>query len=519
MANGINLPKTRLSKKADFITIIQDGVEKNISKLDLLKYLEDSVSALSSRIENINSKIDSQTIDTNAPNFAGTVSAATPSGSRDLTTKNYVDSLLENTIKKDGTTMIESSLAYRISPTTLNNNEVVPKSYLDSRLLRTLKTVQKLTITSRYPRSVVGDTYIIDTPETTIPSFAVNGPEIQRGDIIICVETSAGGAHREVGHQFAIVNTNVVLATETSSGTLRVATEEELQDLTSNQSAITPFKYKRVLEQGSEYSRETVNDPIYSVSKNSKGIIGVDSRYNPVTVNMPRIADLDTPLLTKFIVKDEHLSAVKNNITIKPSGSDSIQKTRSYNINDAGGSVKLYNDGVDTWYVESTASASSGGTSGKAINLTTDDTAGGEYAAGTTTSTGYTSVLSIVVDLKDYPIGTGFKVVAHAFAAATANDKSFAIGIGGTQTVKSSSTGLSNPNGKFIHSEVTLLHSNTAKYFAYGFTSAGPDYMVSGLTNNLELNWDGIVTISADVNVPTAENDIRVYALQVIPIR
>jgi len=67
MANGINLPRTNISTKGDLITVIQNGVEKNIIKLDLLNYLEESINNLNNRLTNLNSQLSSNSVDPTSP--------------------------------------------------------------------------------------------------------------------------------------------------------------------------------------------------------------------------------------------------------------------------------------------------------------------------------------------------------------------------------------------------------------------------------------------------------------------
>ena len=515
MAKKINLPKTTHSSKGDLLTVIQNGVEKNISKQDLLDYLEASIKSMITQISSLNSKF-SKTVSSESPTFGGPVGAATPHAPYHLATKRYVDTHLANTIKIDGTTKLSANLSYISPPSRLSSNDVVPKEYVDQQLKRTLKTVRKLSQSpNAYPLAVVGDTFLITAYEST---FAKDGPEVQEGDILICITNSKGGTHGAVGHQFAIINTNVVFATESSAGILRVASEEDLKQLETNDAAITPFKYKRALETGSEYNRTVVNASTHKLETFDKGIIGVDCRNNAVRIILPSIKRITNPKLTKFTFKDEHGFSLKNNITVEATGGDTIQGSRTYLINTDGASAKIYNDGEGKWLLESSlASGANGG--GGVKNFTTDNITTGERASAVTTSSGYTSVISIDVDLRDYPIGTGFKVVCHSSAASNGNTKTVAIGIDGTQTLKSSLTGTTAPNGVFIHQEGTLINSNTAKYFIFGEIYSGADDTAAGLTNNIDITWDRKIIVSADVNVPSAVNDIGVFALQVIPLK
>lgn len=510
MANGLNLPRTNVSTKADLITVIQNGVEKNISKLALLNYLEESINNLTAQVSRLSSQISNNSVDTTAPSFPGTVSGSTPISPRNLTTKSYVDALLNGTIKNDGSTQLDANLSYRTSPGNLQSNDVVPRSYVDSKLRRTLKSVITIPGNTSYPSAFSGDTFLISS---FAESFATDGPEVQQGDIIICIENSEGGSHGAVGNQFAIINTNVVFATEEDAGILKVASTDDLESLDTNASAITPLTYKNVLEDSSDYNRTTFAVPAITLHEKDKGIVSVDTRRNAVTVTLPSIASLDHKKLTKFTIKDEHLNALQNTITVNCAGGNTIQNSQQYVISANGGSVTFYNDGTNQWYVESNVFSGSELTSG-IRTLTTDDITNGEIA----TSTGsYTSIFSMDIDLKDYPIGTGFKVVSHSYAVSNGNTKTTAIGVDGQQVLASSLSTVTAPDNKFIHQEATIMHSSTAQYFAYGFIYVGTN-VAAGLTNSLSLDWNSTITVSFDVNVST-EADIRAYTLQVIPLK
>ena len=516
MANNINLPKTNVTSKGDLITVIQNGVHRNITKSDLLSYLEQAVKSLSNEVNSAMNQFSSAKIDKVSPTFLGTVSGRDPEAPTNFATKRYVDLVRDSSIQNDGSTLLNFPLSYQSVGGVYKSTDVVPKDYIDSRLKNTLKTVKKIQGNTHYPNAVIGETFLIQSFST---NFATDGPEVQVGDIIICVENSTGGTHSEAGHQFAIINTNVVFATETSAGILRVASEKELIDLNINESAITPLKYKRSLELGSEHARTIVNAPNYSIENTVKGIIGVDSRYNSVIINLPQISELVNPSITKYLIKDEYLSASKNNITILCSGDNTIQGVRSTVIKKSGGAVKLYTDGTKQWFIENSSSVGADSGSGDAVvNVITDDVTNAETVSEVTGASEFVPVLSVSVDLREYPVGTGFKVVLHAVSGANTNNKGSSININGTDVLKSSVAGVANPNAKSIHHEATVLHSNTSKYFSYGTVQVGTASAAETVTN-LDLDWDGTITISANVNVPTATSDVRVYALQIIPLK
>jgi Cu/Ag efflux protein CusF len=504
-----NLPKTSTSAKNDAIAIVQGGVTKSISKEDLLRSLSSLVSNLQAEIRSLKSNVSKNTISKDTPVFNTAIVAPAPSSGRHLTNKDYVDNQLFNTVKNDGTTKLLQALSFLKSPEDLDDLDLVPKEYVDEELKNFIGTPQAYNENS-YPYTERAGECFIFTADNS--NFA-EGPEIQTGDILISLSASSGGTHGEVGNQFAIINTNVILATEETAGIVKIATIDELTDLTANQSVLTPLNYKNTLEDSSDYKRTVFATPIVALTEENKGIVSVDTRRNSVTVTLPSIASLEHPKLTKFTIKDEYLNALQNIILINCSGGDTIQNSQRYTVNANGGSVTFYNDGTNQWFVESNVFSGSELTSG-VRTLLTDDITNGENA----TSTGaYTSIFSIDVDLRDYAVGTGFKVVAHSLAIANGNTKTTAIGIDGQQVLPSSLTTVTAPNNKYIHQEATVMHSSTAQYFAYGFAYVGTS-VAAGLTNSLNLDWNSTITVSFDVNV-SAVADISAYSLQVIPLK
>ena len=266
---------------------------------------------------------------------------------------------------------------------------------------------------------------------------------------------------------------------------------------------------------GSEYNRTIISTPSHTLLESEKGIIGVDCRRTAVTLTLPSIGRLENPKIVKYLIKDEYGASLKNNITLIASGGDSIQGSRTYLMNSNNSSIKLYNDVEGKWYLESDISGGSDVTQG-VKTFVTDDVTNGERA----TSTGaYESVMSIDVDLREYPEGTGFKVISHCSTAGNGNTKTIAIGIDGNQVIASSTTGTTAPNNKFVHHEVTVLNSGTPKTMAFGFCMMTQDDTSAGLSNNLDIDWNQKITVSVDVNAASAATDVNVYALQIVPLK
>ena len=507
-----DLPRSNKSTRSDLLTILQNGQTKTISKKDLLQELEKSVERVANQIKSVLNNVHTNVRKKNDSRFNTAVIASHPTNKSHLTTKKYVDNSLQNVLKNDGTTKLYKPLSYSKSPVVYQSTDIVDKNFVDNQLKSVLKKIKKNLGNSGYPKASAGDTFVIQAHHNT---FATNGPEIQKGDILLCIEDSGGGTHGEVGHQFAIVNTNVVFASQTSAGILRAASVKDVTDLKAEDSALTPYAYRTAQELGSEYNRTTISIPSHTLTEKEKGIIGVDCRRTAVVLTLPSIGRLSNPKIIKYIIKDEFNNSLKNNISIVTAGGDTIQGARVHVINSNSASVKLYNDGKNSWYLESNVSSAAGSESGVKSFLTNDITNGERV-----TSTGaYESVMSIDVDLREYPIGTGFKVVSHCSTAANGNTKTIAIGIDGNQVLASSLTGTTAPNAKFIHHEATFMHTDTAKYFVFGTIHTGADDTAAGLTNNLEIDWNTKIKVSVDVNAATATTDVNVYALQIIPLK
>ena len=505
-----DLPKSKNSNKSDLLTVVQNGVTKIITKHTLVKDLESSIKKISNQVSNVSSILNSDVLKRYDVNFATPVMGKDPVNNNHLTTKKYVDTSLHNVIRDDGTKKISNNISYEKSPTVFNSSDLVDKNFVDSQLQTVLKSLEKIKGSIGYPVSKAGQTFIIEEGQQI---FASNGPQVQKGDLLICIEDSPGGTHGEAGHQFAIINTNVIYATETSPGILRASSYEEALNFQASDSALTPSAYKNSLEAGSNYNRTAIyTDTV--LQEHHKGIIAVDTSSRSVKISLPSIGRLKNPKLVKFTIKDESENAVRNPITIVSTGGDSIQNKTTYLLNSNGGSVTLYNEGINKWFLESNISTNNSSSQG-VKSIVTDETTVGEIA---TVAGSYNSVMSIDVDLRDYPIGTGFKVVSHCFAQSNSNTKTVAIGIDGTQVLASSLTGTTAPNAKFLHHEVTVLNSAGPNTLAFGFCMFSQDDTATGLTNNLNLNWEGKISVSVDVNVNPV-TDIRVYALQVIPLK
>ncbi len=508
MAKISELPKASKINKADKLTILQNGQVKTITKSSLLRDLESKVSRLAGQLKSISKNTLAQTVSKNAPAFNKPVKGKTPTQSSHLSTKDYVDKNVANMLRRDGSATLTNNLSYS-NKTEFASNDLVDRDFVDTKLKSTLKSIQAKDGRNGYPAASSGDVILIDT---SYSSFATDGPELQAGDILICISDSVGGTHGEVGNQFAIVNTNVVAASETSAGVLKKATIEEMQELSSDDSVVSPLKFKNAIEATAAYNRTEVTLASQILTEDHKGIVGVDCRRSPVTITLPSIGSLKNYKLVKYRIKDEYKNSVKNPITIKTASSDTIQGNNFFKLASDGGSVKLYSNGVDRWFIENNVPTDLDAL--KVKTVLTDNTTTGERVASTGTEE---TLMSINVDLSEYPVGTSFKLVASTAFGATTNNKTVKLKIDGAELI-SSATAVAAPNALFGVIESTVLHLDTAKSVAYSTALVGTTQAV-GVTNSLDLDWGTSVLVTVDVTAATAISDINLYSFQVIPLK
>ena len=505
-------PKTTSSSNTDLLTIIQNGIEKSITKSDFLSLISNSLNVLSTDLNSTRNQVSSNTLPRNVQAINTSLSVREPSSNSHAATKNYVDKAVSSSVRDLSSTRISNVLRYSDNNSrNFGDKSLVDKEYVDTQIISTLKTILGLE-GSMYPAALAGDTFLV---ENFSEAFGENGPEVQAGDILICTANTEGGTHLEAGDQFAIVNTNVVISTEELAGILRVATDAELETLDTNSSAITPFKYKRVLESSSEYNRISVEIPTVSLSENDKGIIGVDCRKNAVTINLPTISRLSHPTITKFIIKDEYGKSSKNNITIVATGGDTVQGSRTYKITENYSAITIYSDSEGQWFIENSFTAATESSS-KVQSFFTDNSSNGETA----TATGaYEPVMSLDVDLSEYPVGTSFKTIIYYNTLANAQDKKVAVGINGSQIAVTESSLLdANPSAKSGIIELTLMNLGTVNTAGICNQTQGA-LSSTALTNQLNIDWNTKVVISADVLCATAVADLEVFGLQIVPLK
>jgi hypothetical protein len=494
------LPKASSSSNSDLLVIVQGEETKRISKEELLGALQLLSQQNASNIKGLQTQLSKRSINKKSPVFTSPVKASDPIDPKHLTTKEYVDKELHNVLRDDGAKKLINPLEFMKSPSSFKNNELITKKYADDLLLGVLKTIVPYSENS-LPAALAGECFMM---QTRFDVFSVDGPEVQKGDILICLEDSVGGTYSSVGHQFAIINTNVVSATEVERGIIAIASTEDMEEFSTDEKAITPLKYKNYLEDSSIYNRTVIDRATYNAVEADRGILAVDNRRSASTITLPNVSGLKHPKLFKIVIKDEFGQADVRNITIKAAGSSIDSKTQIVLANKYQ-AVTLYNDGKN-YYVENNTHAA-------------DETSERVMQAGlvhpasaATTETMYQAN----IDLSQFDIAQGFRVEVSGFFAANANTKTVILDIDGNTTVTNATT--TAPNSKYFTASVTVLKE--ARYaIAYGAMLLDGIAADTYGTNSLNMDWDTSIVAKVTANAATTNTDVHVYSMIVEPLK
>jgi len=494
-----NLPKATRSKSSDLLTIVQGNATKVISVNDFTNDITSNLSKLSKELQTIRTELFKQSLNKNNPVLSKNLKIPNPKSPKDATTKLYVDNQVLHTVKVDGTSKITAPLTYD-NKFSFEAHDLVSKEYADALLDQTLKTVKGLT-SNAYPKAAPGDMFISNVEYDV---FAGDGPALQRGDILICLQDSEGGTHGSSSSQFAIVNTNVVLATEQAAGILKIASDKELEDYSSDASAVTPKKLKDVLLSNSIYNRKLVNVSAYTAVEFDKGILAIDNRRSASTITLPAVQSLLHPSLFKMTIKDEFGQADLRDITIKSSGS-TIDGKRQIILSNKYQAVTLYNDGLN-YYIENNTHAED--------ELTQVLSQAGKVA--TTTAGADNTLFEFNLDLSQFDVNEGFSFEVAGTTVGNSNNKTIKLVVGSTTTVTNATTAA--PNNKPYTAKVTVLKGNQFS-MAFGhitFDGVAPDIYIA---TNLSLDWDSRIDIGVVGNPATAANDITAISAILTPIK
>lgn len=493
-----NLKKSEVSSKADLILIVQNGVTRTITLKNLLGMLEDSVKRNLASINGVKEQLSRKTVDKNYPSFSTPVVGADPTAHNHLSTKRYVDNSIHNVLRNDGSVKL-TSLEFKDLPTDLNDLDVIPKAYADDLLLGVLKTIQVYSEDS-FPAAKAGDSFMFTK---AFDVFGSDGPEVQEGDIMICIDDSEGGTYSEVGVQFAIINTNVVSATEEEKGILKLASSAGMHELVDDKTAVTPKKFKTAAVNSSLFNRTVIDIADYIAVEKDKGIIAVDARREAITITLPTISSLTHPMLAKYIIKDEFGKADSKSITITAGASNTIDGKNSIKLTQKYQAVSIYNDGKN-YYIESNTHAP-GVESGILIST------GKKYPLGTGSDE---VVYSAELDLSQFDVNEGFTVEAFA-GFVSANSSRVKIKINNvTITDSAAHTAIADAR---LFATVLKQGDEDASYTA----EFGTKNIITAYTNGTASldQWSGVVPIEVTVNCSTSAGDAFINSLIVRPLK
>jgi len=494
-----NLPKASKPNNSDLITIVQGNATKSISVKDFTNSLVKNATKLASEIKALRAEVVKRSLNKENPTLAKNLKIPNPKGPNDAATKNYVDNSAAHRVKVDGSSKISAPLTYS-GKFSFSAKDLVTKEYADQLLDATVKTVKNLNGSS-YPKASAGDMFIAIQEYKT---FATNGPDIQMGDILICLSESEGGTHGEAGSQFAIINTNVVLATEDEAGILKIATDEEVKNFSSDVTALTPKKFKDSLEESSMYNRTLIDRATYTVLEEDRGILAIDNRRSSCTITLPTVSSLSNPHMFKIVIKDEFGQADLKNITIKASGA-TIDSNPQITLLNKYQAVTIYNDGKN-YYIENNTHAPDE-VSEKLIQsgLVMPVATGTAFAL-------YTASL----DLNQFDVGQGFIIETSGFFAANGNTKTVAIDVAGTTTVTNATT--TAPNSDHFTARLTVIKANK-NAIAYGYMLLEGIAADTYGTYALDLDWNSTIKLGVTANAATATTDIHIYSMILEPLK
>jgi len=490
------------SLKTDLITVIQNGSEKQVSRSALLTHLEVAIDRANSEIARIK-KSSSNNVKKSEAAFTSPVVGIAPSAPNHLATKQYIDSSLHNVVRNDGAVQLDKNLSYRVNPKQFKGTDVITKTYADSLLLGVLKTVRKYN-ENILPAASAGDCFIMESFHEV---FSIDGPEVQKGDILICLEDSPGGEYSAVGHQFAIINTNVVSASEQDAGILRIANDQEVELFSSDNSALTPKKYKDSILLSAAYNRTETTESLYSVKESDKGILSVDTRRGATEIVLPSVVSLVDPKLFKITIKDEYGLAGLNNITIRSTGS-TVDGKNSIALSNNYQSSTIYNDGSN-YFVETTSTGVAG--SGEINKFKAQTGLGYVSATGVDES-----IFQFDIDLAEFDINQGFIFEVHGYFMNNSNTKTVKLVIDGNTTVTNATT--TAPNDDYFTAKITVLKASKLA-MANGYMLLEGVAADTYGSYQLNLDWSNIITVGVTANAATAVTDIQIHSAFIQPLK
>ncbi len=118
-------------------------------------------------------------------------------------------------------------------------NSAVNKSYVDNLVAGGIKIIAVIDCSTEpnYPSATVGDAWHVSVAGKI---GGASGEVVEVGDMIVAVNTSAGGTEASVGSDFIIMQKNIDDASTTVAGVIRIATLVEVGVGTATDVAVTP---------------------------------------------------------------------------------------------------------------------------------------------------------------------------------------------------------------------------------------------------------------------------------------
>lgn len=118
---------------------------------------------------------------------------------------------------------------------------IATKNYVDTLVTSgmTVKGSIDASTNPNYPSGVVGDAYYISVAGKV---GGASGEVVEAGDLIVVLNDNAGGDQATVGNDWMVLQNNIEASSETNAGTIRIATQTEVDAGTNNSTAVTPLK-------------------------------------------------------------------------------------------------------------------------------------------------------------------------------------------------------------------------------------------------------------------------------------
>jgi hypothetical protein len=130
------------------------------------------------------------------------------------------------------------------------------------------------------------------------------------------------------------INKGVYIVPETD------ATNSTLESLNSSGKIYWRKRY--------DYGYIEINESTYTLTENDEFVGVIYTATGTVTITLPLISSVGK---IKYYITDEGGNSTTNNITIVPTGADTIIGDTSLIINGNYTSVSLYNNGVSGWFI------------------------------------------------------------------------------------------------------------------------------------------------------------------------